>query len=157
MATGLAVLQREPLTDALWEELMPLLAAHWDEIAHYRDIPLKPEKPRYFQLQRNGALRIWTSRLEGALIGYLAVFVAPNLHYADSLCASQDVLYVDPAHRGGRLGMDMIQHAEHCLRAEGCQVFVQHSKASAEKTIGRFLQRAGYELVDLVYQKRLDR
>ena len=157
MATGLAVLQRESLTDALWDELMPLLAAHWDEIAHHRDIPLKPDKTRYFQLQTNGHLRVWTSRLEGAIIGYLAVFVAPNLHYADCLTASQDVLYVDPAHRHGRLGSDMIQHAEHCLRAEGCQVFVQHSKASADKTIGRFLQRHGYELMDLVYTKRLDR
>lgn len=154
-----ATIARESLTAALIAELSPLLAAHWHEVAHYADIPLEPDWERYRILSANGNLRVYVARVEGGqLVGYLAVFVTQNLHYASSKVAAQDVLFVAESHRRAHLGSDLLVHAEHCLRAEGVQVFTQHCKAAEGKTIQRFLERRhGYELVDLVLAKRLDR
>lgn len=157
MAIGQAVIQREMLTEALWSEVMPLLTAHYHEIAHYPDIELNPWKERYFTLQDNGALRLLVARDEGGLIGYLAVLVTPHLHYADSLTASQDVLFVRNDHRGLLLGRDLIRAAEEMLRAEGVQVFSQHCKVRPDIDVGRLFRAMGYEPMDMIYVKRLDR
>lgn len=53
---------REPLTDALWDEAMPLLRAHKDEIAHFQDIPLEPDIPLYAANEAAGVLRCFTAR-----------------------------------------------------------------------------------------------
>ncbi|MES2531935.1 MAG: GNAT family N-acetyltransferase [Pseudomonadota bacterium] len=154
----------ERLDDALWSEVAPLLESHWHEVAHYDDLPLDPDRDRYATIDANGGLRVFTARLavpapdRGRLIGYLALFVVPSLHYRSSIFALQDVLYVDPLHRGSRAGIGLIRHAHNKLRAEGVTVIFQHVKARRDLNIGPVLQRLlGYELVDEVYACRLDK
>jgi GNAT superfamily N-acetyltransferase len=154
MGTATATIQREGLSDALWDELLPLLKRHWAEVAHYADVPLAPNWERYAQLEARRALRVWTVRDGGALIGYLAMIVGPHLHY-DLLVANQDVLYVAPEYRRSSLGGDLMTHAETALKAEGVQLIIQHSKANPARTIAPFLVRQGYELMDHIYVKRL--
>ena len=69
--------------------------------------------------------------------------------------ASQDVLFLAPEHRKGRLGMKLIDYADSMLRREGVQVVAQHVKAA--HNFGPLLERLGYELQDLIYTRRLDR
>jgi GNAT superfamily N-acetyltransferase len=154
----------EQLTDELWDELAPLLEAHWHEIAHYDDIPMRPDKEKYAKIQSGGTLRVYTARTtvpardRGRLIGYMAVFVNRSLHYADHVFATQDVLFVDPLHRGSRTGVGMIQFAHDELRSEGVTAIYQHTKAKASVNIAPVLTRLlGYELVDQVLACRLDR
>jgi hypothetical protein len=51
--------QREAIEDVV-DEIRPLLERHWQEVAHYPDIPLIPNWQAYDQLQANGLLRIYT-------------------------------------------------------------------------------------------------
>ncbi len=153
----------EQLTDGLWDELAPLLEAHWHEIAHYDDIVLRPDREMYAKIQAAGGLRIYTARTaapsqdRGRLIGYLCCFVNRSLHYADHLFANQDVLFIDPLHRGSRAGVGLIQFAHEQLRTEGVSVIFQHVKAKADINIGPVLVRLlKYSLVDEVYAFRLD-
>jgi len=174
---------REPLTPELWHEAMPLLVAHKQEIAHYADIRLEPDVQLYAANEQAGILRCYTARTDteirhgfsfparyqplnegapvvrdkvtraGALVGYALFFVRSNPHYKSSVQAVQDVIYVDPSMRGGT-GYRFIAWCDAQLAAEGVQAVYHHVKAAHD--FGRLLERQGYELVDLIYAKRLD-
>lgn len=147
------VFAKEPLTDALWDEALPLLFDHWKEVAHYHDIKLNPDRDSYNVNQQVGLLRCFTARQEGRLVGYSLFFVRPHLHYADTIFAYQDVIYVDPKARGST-GYRFICYCDAQLKAEGVNVVTQHIKAA--HNFGKMLERQGYELMDLIYTKRLD-
>lgn len=99
---------------------------------------------------------MYTAReVDGSLIGYCVYFVKHAPHYAASIQAAQDVLYVARSHRGGT-GYRFIAWCDEQLAAEGVQVVYQHAKV-AHPALGRILERQGYEAVDVIYAKRLDR
>ena len=148
------VFSRESLTDALWSEAMPLLAKHWAEIAHYPDIPLEPDVALYQAIEANGALRVFTARRDEALVGYALFFVRPNGHYKSSLQASQDVLYIDPAIRGGSAVPRFLLFCDAELKADGVQVACHHLKVAHNHE--RLMRSLGYEPVDIIWTKRLD-
>lgn len=145
--------QREPVA-GLWDEAWELLKAHWEEVAHYKDIALNPDVGLYDAMEKAGALRCYTARVDGKLVGYAVFFVRPNAHYKQCLVAQQDVLFVLPAYRLGRTGITLIRVAEKALRADGVQVVYHHAKRT--NRVGELLARLGYELVDEIYAKRLD-
>lgn len=139
----------------LWGEVMPLLEAHWDEIAHYKDILVDPDTALYEMVEEAGALRCYTARADGRLIGYLVFFVKHNGHYKSSLQAVQDVLFLLPQYRKGGVGVRLLKWAEEMLIAENVQVVYHHVKTTNQ--VGKLLVHLGYELVDEIYAKRLDK
>lgn len=143
---------REPLTAELFEEALPLLKAHYDEIAHFKDIPLDPDKEQYISLELAGVIRAFTVRVDSKLVGYAVFFVKRNLHYKTSIQALQDVLYVDPACRKSAIGGEFIRFCDRELEKEGVQVGYHHIKA--KHNFGVLLERMNYELVDLIYARR---
>lgn len=175
---------REPFTAQLLGEMLPLLEKHWAEVAHYPDIPLEVDASAYHAAESNGMLRIYTVRDGEAhhcarcdrpevcdviragtgpcgensgqrpLVGYAAYFVRANPHYRSSVQASQDVIYVSPAARGST-GARLIRFADEQLASEGVQAVYHHVKTA--HNWGRLLERMGYEAVDVIYAKRLDR
>ncbi len=145
--------QRERIHDVI-DEVAPLLVCHFVEISHDPDIALDPDFHTYKKIEENGALRVFTARDDdGTLVGYNCFFVNPNLHYQSSLQAVQDVLYVDKERRG--FGRTFIKWCDDELRKEGVQKVYHHLKA--KYNFGPMLERMGYELVDLIYAKRLDK
>lgn len=144
--------QREA-TPKIFAELKPLLEKHWREVAHFQDIPLEPDWETYENLDNSGALRTYTVRtLDGVLVGYAIYFVRSNPHYKSSIQASQDILFMDPAYRGK--GGRFIKWCDEQLKADGVQAVYQHVKA--KHNFGPLLERIGYQLVDLIYARRLD-
>lgn len=154
---GGMIFSNEPFSEQLLAEMLPLLEAHWHEVAHYPDIPLEVDTAAYLAAQANGALRLYTVRENDAaelLRGYAVFFVRGNVHYASSIQASQDVIYVSPAARGST-GARLIRFAEQELRDDGVQAVYHHVKTA--HNWGKLLERMGYEAVDVIYAKRLDR
>lgn len=145
----------ECVTSCREDGVEALLAAHWHEIAHYPDIALDVDWQRYDAAESAGHLRVFTARQAGKIVGYAVYFVNTNAHYKGSLQATQDVLFVHPDHRNTRVGYKLIAIADRHLAFEGVQVVYQHSKIA--HPIGSILQRQGYELIDQIYGKRLDR
>lgn len=137
------------------DEIQPLLRAHWAEIAQYPDIPLSPDFDCYKHLEAHGQLRIYTARHSSyALIGYAIYTVSPALHYSNSIQAKQDVLFLQPEHRAGRIGWKLIAFADELLRQDGVQVVYQHVKTDHD--FGPLLERIGYRFCDKLYSRRLD-
>lgn len=135
------------------EEIQPLIEKHWREVAHYQDIPLSVDWEGYKRVEDAGALRFYTVRTdEDELIGYCVYFVKHNLHYQESLQASQDIIFIAKEHRGQ--GAKFIQWCDEQLKADGVQAVYQHVKSA--HNFGPMLERIGYQLVDLIYAKRLD-
>jgi GNAT superfamily N-acetyltransferase len=146
----------EPWTREFWAEVEPLAREHYLELAHYQDIPLDVDVERYLAMEAAGRMRAYVARDAGRIIGYAWFFVAPNAHYNGSLQAVQDVLYVDPALRGGAIGRKLVQFCEDALRAEGVQAVYHHAKV-AHEPLQILLSHMGYEAVDIIFAKRLDR
>lgn len=143
----------ETLLESL-EEAKPLLQKHWEEIAHYKDIPLNPDYELYFQLEKIGVLKVFICRNDQyKILGYAVYVVRPNMHYKHSLMAMQDIIYLDPNGRG--TGLFFLKWCDEQLKDMGCQVVFQHIKAA--HNFGPALERIGYGLQDLIYSKRLDK
>lgn len=138
-----------------YDEAFPLLVCHYREISHYQDIFLDVDTARYLALESAGMLRIYTARVDGKLVGYAVFVVNRNSHYQESVQAVGDVLFVQEEHRRGRLGINLIKYAEESLRTEGIQVVYHHVKAQ-HLALAAILERENYQLVDLIYAKRLD-
>lgn len=143
-------------SDTVINEIAPLLDAHWAEIAHYQDIPVAVDYDAYLRLESNNQLRIYTIRAGIELVGYALFTVRHSLHYQSSLQAHQDVLYLDPAYRRGSIGWRFITWCDTQLMLDGVQVVYQHQKL-AHPALGKVLARIGYESVDQLWARRLDR
>lgn len=139
----------------LHAEAMPLFKKHFKEVSHYQDIELDIDVEKYLSLEQQGMLRVFIARKNFAAIGYALFFVKNNIRYQKSVQAVQDVLFIDPDHRG--VGRKLIEYCDEYLRSEGIQVVYHHVKAKPELNFGPLLERMGYELVDLIYAKRLDK
>jgi len=140
---------------AVFKEIQPLLAKHWEEVSFYKDILLDPDYDSYIKMDDAGFLRVYTARDEdNVLVGYAVFFVKANLHYRQSLQALQDIIFIDPEKRG--FGFKFILWTEKQLSEEGVQVVFHHIKTKTPHTIDLF-RRLGYENIDMILGKRLDK
>ena len=132
----------------------PLLQKHWEEIALNKDfISLNPDWDAYEELEARGALRIFTARNDGRLIGYFAVLVRAHLHYVDHLFAFNDVLFLDSEYRGRFVGVRLMRFAEQCLKEDGVSVMVVNTKT--HKPFDGILERLGFRHIENLYSKVL--
>ena len=83
-------------------EAEPLLQQHYEEIALNKDkIKLNPDWRAYAELDKINALRVFTARKDGKLMGYFVVIVSKSLHYRDHLFANNDIIFLTKAARRG--------------------------------------------------------
>lgn len=151
VATGAAVFARENIKDA-WAEMYPLFEKHWVEIAQHKDIPLAPDRDLYVKMDELGALRVYTAREAGVLVGYSVYSVTPHLHYASCKLATQDVLFIQKDKRG-RFGARFIAWCDEQLRGQDVQIVAHHVKVAHD--FGPLLERMGYSCVEKIYMRRL--
>lgn len=120
---------REPLANILESGVEALLLAHWQEVAHDRDvIALRPDWRRYLADEEAGNFIAYTLRRGAHLIGYNAFFLGRNHHYMDHVFAVNDVIYLRPEERGAD-GLRMIILAEKEIKALGVSKIFYHIKA----------------------------
>ncbi len=149
---GNMIYREEKFKDII-TELRPLLIKHYEEIAHYQDIPLVADDEKYVKLTDMGVYRLFTARTEvGELTGYQGFMISHNIHYSSSLQAVEDVLFVFGPRRG--FGAAFIRYGDDELKKSGVQVVYRHVKVKHNH--GKILTRDGYEQIDLIFGKRLD-
>src|SRR5258706_7796353 len=128
-----------------------LLVKNWKEIAAYSDIPLKPDFDRYVKLEQEGRLFITTVRDDSKLVGYCIMFKDRHIHYKDMTIATNDVIYLDPEYREGRVGIKLIKLTEDLFK--GC-IVVWHSK-NKHPALGKVLEHFGYIPIETTYMKQI--
>ena len=137
-----------------YEEALPLLQAHWHEIALNQDsIKLNPDFEAYQNLEDQGRLHIYTAREGDKLVGYFAVIAIEHLHYKDHIFAHNDVIYVDPEYRKGFTAWRLIKFAEQQLILSGVSVMMINIKR--HKPFDKLLQRLNFKETESIYSKRL--
>lgn len=147
------IIQREHAAD-IWDEVQPLLAEHYDEIAVDKHaIPLDPDKERYLAMEKNGGFVVFTARADGKLIGYAAFFVMQGLHYRSTKVGINDVLFVSKPWRNSRAGLVLVRESESYLRVIGVKKLVWHIKP--EHDWSAILVHSGYALFERTFAKLL--
>jgi len=145
--------QEESAAECL-EEIKPLIEMHWEEIAVYKDkIKLNPDFDKYLLLDSIGLLHVLTARDDDKLIGYFISFIQPNMHYKESVFATNDILYIDPLYRKGSVGYKLFKKAEESLKEIGVDVIIVHSKVNND--FKPLMDKLGYERIEYNYSKHV--
>lgn len=149
---------REMLADCM-EEIKPILRhEHWEEVGHYRDIPIDMEWDKYKQLEAAGVLRCYVIRSpvneefkESLIVGYAFFFVNKHLHYKHTTVASQDILYVRKPYRG--IGKSFLEWCDNHLKDEGVITVTHHIKPWFDWS--SMAEKLGYEKAETIYSRRI--
>jgi len=132
-----------------------LLTEHWEELAVTKaDCPLDPDFDRFVQLDEAGLFRVWAARDGKLLVGYLAFFIQPHLHYRSTLHATEDLFLLSAPYRRGLAGYRMFTTAIDALRELGVKRCICHTKTHFEAERGglaRFFERLGFVHTDNLY------
>ena len=138
------------------EECGDLIATPWVEIAVWPDIPLDPDWSGYENLEKAGMLVIYTVRNEtNQLVGYAVFFMRKHLHYKGHSWAANDIIWVHPDYRDGKIGTNLVQFWEQDLQARGIHVVHVNVKV-AHPALGLVLRREKYKTVESGLEKRLN-
>jgi GNAT superfamily N-acetyltransferase len=131
-------------------EIEPLIKQHYDDIALNKDIiKLNPDWEGYARLDNINALRVYTARKDGELVGYFVVIVSKSLHYRDHLFANNDIIFLAKSARKGLTGVKLIKYAIESLAAEG--ITKLHINTKAHQPFDAILERLNFEEIERVY------
>lgn len=143
--------KQEKLVD-IKEELEPLLVLHYEEIAAYKDkVKLAPDWDRYFGLEEQGILHIYTVRDSGVLVGYYICMVVPNLHYSNDLYSVNDIVLIKPEYRSAKVGLGLFQFVEDEMRKLGVSVMTMHMKT--KQPFDNLCIGLGWDYLERLYTK----
>jgi len=136
------------------EEIKPLIAAHWEEIAlNKEEIKLNPDWDAYALLEAEGRLKVFTAREGDLLVGYFVVVIGVNLHYKDHTFACNDIIFMHKDYRKGFAGIKLIKFAKKCLTEDGVSVLTINTKV--HQPFDKVLERLGFNLIERTYSSYL--
>lgn len=131
-----------------------LLVKHWEEIARFKEISaIKPDLVRYQGIEDDGRFLGLVAMFGDEVVGYSANVFAYNMHYSDLHFCQNDVLYVVPEFRLGRLGLSLIRETVRLAKQRGAHLMLWHAKD--DTPLNALLPRLGYEILDVIWAKRL--
>lgn len=135
------------------QEMQELFPKHYEELCVTKDFPLVPDYDAYKALDDAKMLRAVVCRTESEVIGYIIFIVQPHLHYKTCITAFEDIYYIKPEYRKGRIGIRLFQYAEKVLKASGVNRIIMHTKVHLDNS--RLFEYLGYKNSDKLYTKIL--
>jgi len=138
---------------AFVKEMEVLFPLHYDELCVTKDFPLTPDYAAYKRLADAGMLRCITVRADEEMIGYAIFIVQPHLHYMTCKTAFEDIYYIRPDFRKGRVGIRLFKYAEDVLKGIGVNRVIMHTKVHMDNS--KLFEYLGYKLTDKIYTKIL--
>lgn len=132
------------------DEGMTIVKRHYEEIAQFKQVQeLDPDWDAYDRAEKADKLWVMTARHGGAMVGYIIMILAFDMHYRKMFRATEDVHYIIPEYRKGILGYKMLALTTKEMKARGCKTITFRTKA--DQNHGKLFERLGGELHDLVY------
>lgn len=141
--------------DELLEQARGLFEAHRDELATNKALmEVNPNDGVYRSLEHAGKLMVVVVHDDdGHMIGYAVGILAPHPHYSALLCLENDVVYLDPAHRGQGVGGVLIDQAEHRAALRGARFAQWHAKPGT--ALDNLLRAKGYGIQDIILSREI--
>jgi len=146
-------IKRERFDADLAEEILPVLAEHYEETGLIHAGHLDVNVLFYITAEINGMLRAYVARGPEGIVGYCSMFVVNHPHYQHTVQAMQDALFVNRRFRR-LIGPRLIRYVDDCLATEG--VAVVHRDSNQRRNIGILLERMGYKVIATSYARRLN-
>lgn len=107
----------------------------------------------FARLESAGALLLVLAVDDGEPVGYWVGTLGPHPHYAGSIMATTDTIYVAPSHRGPRVALRLVKFAESELAKLGVRHVFMQAKANGRG--GSLLEKMGYRPEETSYTKEL--
>lgn len=139
----------------LLPELRALHAAHWAETEVHRHgvVEMNPDYQRVLDLEAQGRYFLIVARhRDGQLVANYGSYLSVSSH-TQLPTATEDTLFLDRAHRKGRLGVSIIRYAEDALRQLG--IVEMNVSVKRANNVGSILERLGYVPVGTQFTKIL--
>jgi len=125
------------------EEGQELLEEHYQELTLHKEVvKLEVDWDGYQQLEDKGTLASIGLWEEDRLIGYSVFIVVNHIHYKGLKVGNNDVIFLTPGKRKGRLGIVLIKQSERLLKILGVHKVLFHCKY--DTVIGPLLKKMGY-------------
>jgi GNAT superfamily N-acetyltransferase len=145
--------QRESVNDALDGGADELAKLHWEEVEmHRHELGFVPDWARMAAWEDEGRFVGFTVRHTKRVVGYMAFHLTDGYHTTKRV-ATEDGLYLLPAHRRGLTAVRLIRYAEQALRQLGAGEI--HVITKAGTTADRLMDRLGYPAVSNLHIKVL--
>lgn len=127
---------------------------HYDEIARNKQVMVfKPDIERFQDIENTGLLLSIAAFDEDKMVGYSVTILHTHLHYADLKCAYNDMLYVHPEYRKGRVGLQLIRETQRLCKARGVQFMTWHAKE--DTPLATLLPKLGCKVQDIIFSEEL--
>ena len=135
------------------QALEVMFPAHYDELCVTKEFPLDPDYDAYRKIADSGNLVCVVCMDDNEVVGYIVFIVQPHLHYKSCLTAFEDIYYVKPEYRKGRIGIRLFQYAEKVLKSAGVNRIIMHTKIHLDNS--RLFEYLEYKHSDKLYTKIL--
>jgi GNAT superfamily N-acetyltransferase len=133
------------------DEVINMALKAWLEVDSRGAASFNPNIAMYNKLQEAGALRVYTIRDKGVMVGCALFLVSESLHSMGKYHAATDFMYIEKDFRG--LGSELINLAAQDMKEEGVNWFSFVVKAHADS--GALGEETNATLYEHVYNKRL--
>lgn len=142
---------QEELMSSITHELRPLFEEHYNEVGAFGGLKvgLNIQWTVYKILEEKGMLHFVTARKGNRLAGYYVSIIAPHLHFADTLVAENDTIFITKKYRAGRVGVELIKYAGVLLNKK-CKVVLLN--LPADKAYTRLASHAGFTLISNTFK-----
>lgn len=107
---------------------------------------------QFIAAMEHGVVLVAETEHPPELVGFLVLIAAIHALSGDRF-AEEIGWWVEPAHRYGTLGPQLLRRAEEWARANGC-VFLKMI-APEGSDVGRFYEQQGYRAIETAYFKRV--
>lgn len=130
------------------------VSEHWDELVKRKHLfVLNPDYETYFTLQDNNKLLTLVIQDGDSIVGYSVNILNKNLHYADVIMCSNDLIYIHPSYRKGMLGIRLIKETEKLAKQKGAHIMYWHAKP--DTNLAKLLPKMNAGLHEQIYLKEL--
>lgn len=109
--------EKTSLARLVEDDLEAMMYAHWRECAY--EVPLDPDWPLAFTMERCGNLACFGLFSDRELIGYSVFEVSPRIHFKSTRYAFNTGFYIKPKCRRGNAGAKLLVESEKSLRSMG--------------------------------------
>jgi hypothetical protein len=133
------------------DEIEDLIVMHYDEIALDKHvIKLDPDWGKYESMERDNALRIFTARKDGKLVGYSVFFLVWHQQFKQNLFAQNEMIFLHPDYRGDT-GVRLIRYSQEQLAKDRIDKLIYEAKP--DTTLYHLLLKMGHVVQGIILGK----